>query len=57
MKNAFIMEAETINEGTKFLIKDIEQVGEHTEKKMVCTDEMKARQKCTPGEKEDGPSE
>ena len=35
VKNAFITEAETINEGTKFVIKGIEQVGEDTEKWFV----------------------
>ena len=33
MKNVFITEAETVNAGTKFIIRDTaQQVGEHTEK-------------------------
>ena len=36
VKNAFITEAETVNAGKKFSIRDIaEQVGEHTEKRFV----------------------
>ena len=37
MKNAFIMEAETVNAGTKFIITDIaqQQVGEHIEKMFI----------------------
>lgn len=37
MKNAFITETETINAGTKFIIRDIaeQQVGEHTKKQFV----------------------
>jgi hypothetical protein len=34
VKNTFILEAEIVNAGTKFIIRDIaqQQVGEHTEK-------------------------
>ena len=36
MKSAFITEAETVNAGTKFSIRDIaEQVGKHIEKQFV----------------------
>ena len=36
-KNAFIMRTETVNAGTKFIIRDTaqQQVGEHTEKQFV----------------------
>ena len=56
MINSFITEAETINVGTKFIIGDIAQVGEHREKWFVKTE---ARHRCTPGEKACGhrPSE
>ena len=51
VKNAFITEAETINVGAKFIIRDTaqQQVGQHREKWFVKTE---ARQRCTPGEKE-----
>ena len=54
MINTFITEAETINEGTKFIIGDIaQQVEEHREKWFVKTG---ARQRCTRGEEGCGPS-
>ena len=53
MINSFITEAETINVGTKFIIGDIAQVGEHREKWFVKTE---ARHRCTWGEEGCGPS-
>ena len=51
MNNSFIMEAETVNAGTKFIIIAQQQVGEHTDKQFVKTE---ARQRCTPTEKGSG---
>ena len=35
LKNAFLKEAKTVKTGTKFIIRDTAQVGEHTEKQFV----------------------
>ena len=35
VKNAFLKEAKTVKPGTKFIIRDTAQVGEHTEKPFV----------------------
>ena len=44
MKNTFITEAETVNAGPKFIIRDIvQQVGEKTE--TMCLDELEAKQR------------
>ena len=34
LKNAFLKEAKTVKAGTKFIIRDTAQVGEHTEKQL-----------------------
>ena len=50
MKNALITEAETVNAGTKFIVRDTAELGgEHIE--TVCLAEIEARQRCTPGER------
>ena len=47
MKNAFVMEAKTLNAGTKFIVRDTAELGgEHIE--TVCLAEIEARQRCTP---------
>ena len=47
MKNALITEAETVNAGTKFIVRDTAELGgEHIE--TVCLAEIEARQRCTP---------
>ena len=51
MKNVCITEAETVNTGTKFIIRDLaQQVGERI-RETVCSAEIEARQRGTPGEK------
>ena len=35
MKNKFLKEAKTVETGTKFIIRDTAQVGEHTEKQFI----------------------
>ena len=54
VKNTFIMVAETVNAGTKFIVRDIaqQQVGEHRE--IVYLVETEARQRLTPREKRCG---
>ena len=57
MKNSFIMEAETVNEDTKFIIRNVaeQEVGEYIEKLLV---NREARLRHTLREKECGhPSE
>ena len=44
------MEAETVNAVTKFIIRDVAQVGEHIEKQFFLI-KTEAMQRCTPREK------
>ena len=49
MKNAFIMEAKTVNAGSKFIIRGTaQQVGQHTEEWFL---KVEAREKCIVKEK------
>ena len=52
MKNAFITWAETVNAGTKFIIKrHCAATSGRTQREMVRLVEIEARQRCTPREK------
>ena len=46
------MEAEAVNAGTKFIIRDTAKTASRkTHRKVVCLGEIEARQRCTPEEK------
>ena len=46
MKNAFIIEAETVNASTKFIIRDIvQQQVRELNRETVCLDELEAKQR------------
>ena len=51
MKNAFITETETINAGTKFIIRDSITTSGRAHKETVCSVKTEGRQRRTPGEK------
>ena len=51
MKNAFIMEAETVNAGTKFIIRHSTTTRERAHRETICLVEIEARQISTPRNK------
>ena len=50
VKNAFIMEAETVNAGTKFIIRHSTTTRERAHRETICLVEIEARQRDTPRE-------
>ena len=54
MKNAFVMEAKTVNAGTRFAIRTSSTVSGRSHREMVCLVKIEATQRCILGEKRCG---